>query len=139
MAFWTCCPECDATNYFEENDKQIFDCGFEGADDDDVRVSRCAALDMDEASGVGPVVDEGSKYRLGFLDAAHVADGIARDIDQSIVLEGLAQRCRDLAEQMRSFAGHGLSHVATSFDDLSGQATPPQGGFRATVKKLTSW
>lgn len=49
---------------------------------------------------------EVARYRLAFLDAAHAAETIASDMAQEGHDTLYAERCRELAQQMREFAGH---------------------------------
>ena len=95
------CPECGDTNYAEEDYKyRKFDCGFVGFYED--RKKRCG-----NPKGSAPAIPaEVARYRLALLDAAQAAETISNDMIANGVAPDYAGRCRELARQMRAFAGH---------------------------------
>ncbi|MBA2124700.1 hypothetical protein DLM45_00450 [Hyphomicrobium methylovorum] len=102
MQFQTC-PECGETNYEEDLDSlRTFDCGFMG--EFERRVSRCDSHERKAKEVTIPA--EVARYRLALLDAAQSADTIAADMSASDIDPIYVERCRDLARQMRAFAGH---------------------------------
>ena len=109
MAFERC-PECGETNYEEEYSHRTFDCGFVGLHS--TRSSRCD----NPKKKIRPVdiPAEVSRYRLAFLDAAQVADSIAADMMTDGQPAEFSARCRELAKQMREFAGHGTHDAGAS-------------------------
>jgi hypothetical protein len=121
MAFEKC-PECGETNYEEEYSYRTFDCGFVGFGS--VRSSRCERPRRQTATIDVPV--EVARYRLALLDAAQAADTIAADMTAESQSPAFAARCRELAAQMREFAGH-TAH-GFSYSDM----TEPNFGPRRT-------
>ena len=96
------CPECGDTNYEEDADgDRTFDCGF--MSNDDQRTSRCDNPDP----SVPDVPAEIARYRLALFDCAQAADAIGNDMRAKGVAAEFAERCRELARQMREFAGDG--------------------------------
>lgn len=124
MAYWSECPICGEKNYYEYDGAQHFDCGFAGSVDQDTRVERCSARDLEPDAdaadeGAVPVADADiSDYRLAFLDAARVVESIAAEFAGGQGTGETASRCRDLAQQMRAFAGHGEAGT-TEFSELT--------------------
>ena len=101
MAF-TKCPECGETNHAEHSSFRTFDCGFQGWYD--TRNKRCG-----NPKGRAPAVSipaEVARYRLALLDAAQAAETIGHDMTEDGNSPEFAGRCRELARQMRAFAGH---------------------------------
>jgi hypothetical protein len=98
------CPICGETNFEESNSGlRVFPCGFQGSGFR--RVNRCHGLDESPRPEVS-IPDSINRYRLAFLDAAHAADTIAGDMTSENIPGDYARRCRELAQQMREFAGH---------------------------------
>lgn len=101
------CPECQETNFYEGDYKhRTFDCGFQSQYD--TRTKPCRSNDR-RAAGAGVPISiphEVARYRLALLDAAQAADAIAADMTAQGHENEFAERCRDLARQMREFAGH---------------------------------
>lgn len=125
------CPECGETNHHEVSGLRDFSCGFRAFYE--TRAAKCSR--QSRKQGPSPSPDqvmgyEAARYRLALLDAALVADTIATDIDADMAGDRRAAaysgRCRDLARQLRAFAGHAQAAGAT-FDDLAGN--PPKSGF----------
>lgn len=109
MAFEKC-PECGETNYEEDySNYRSFDCGFVGVGSR--RSNRCENPEKKIAPIDIPA--EVSRYRLAFLDAAQVADNIAGDMIAEGQSAEFSTRCRELAKQMREFAGHGPNSYAS--------------------------
>jgi hypothetical protein len=112
------CPECGETNYEEKYGHRTFDCGFVGLGY--TRSIRCGNPRKKIASIDIPA--EVSRYRLALLDAAQAAESIAADMMADNQSAEFAARCRELAKQMRNFAGHGQNNFSsTSF------RSPPTG------------
>ena len=132
------CPECGETNFYEGSySVRNFDCGFKGQWD--TRTARCDGRVRRPAAA--PVIsDEAARYRLALLDAAQVADTIGIDMTSCGNGGEFADRCHQLALQMRAFAGH--TTVGEKFDDLSarsGRWRKSGASFLAIVNKVRLW
>lgn len=128
MAEYSKCPECGETNYQEYLATRSFDCGFKGCFDE--RRARCGRKDKRKADDTAGATD--NRYRLALLDAAQVVDVIASDMTRDGTGGTYAERCRELARQMREFAGH--SRDAASFNDVS--ARKSGSGLKALVRRF---
>lgn len=105
MGEFTSCPECGDTNHDENwSNVRTFDCGFQGQLDR--RVTRCKRAKKVKQVVELVVDDRASRYRLALLDASQALDGIASDMQSSSVDNEHTTRCRELAQQMRTLAGH---------------------------------
>ncbi len=123
MAF-SKCPECGETNYEEDTDGlRIFDCGFES--EEERRVSRCDNPDP----RVQEIPAEIARYRLALFDCAQAAETIGNDMQAKGVAGEFTERCRDLARQMRDFAGNS--------DDFGGPGQGPGSGGTPASKVLS--
>jgi hypothetical protein len=100
------CPECGETNYAEDlSNFRSFTCGFQA-----YPRRRFAVCKQPSAKRIGVeriVNDTSSRYRLALLDAAQAADAVAADMEADGCEVIYIERCRELARQMRDFAGHG--------------------------------
>lgn len=141
MAYWKRCPECGETNYFESSYSQQFDCGFKGSSSWDTRERRCGGKAKSSAAkaGVGALSDDVSRYRLALLDAARVADMIASDIDRGGAPQEHAGRVRELAEQMRAFAGHSADAGSKNFEDFAGRTGRAGSALSRWVRRTRLW
>ena len=74
---------------------------------------------------------EVARYRLAFLDAAQVADTIASARMAEEQDNAFVDRCRELAKQMREFAGHGSNPT-----DFNEQHKQPRTNGRALSRLL---
>ena len=115
------CPECGETNYQENTlNYRAFDCGFEGYLGR--RHNRCEGTKKKPTISIPAEV---ARYRLAFLDATQVADAIAADMAaDGNENNAFAGRCRELARQMREFAGHtsGLADTGQNTGRGNGRA-----------------
>ena len=108
------CPECGETNYYESGySVRNFDCGFKGQWE--TRTARCGGK-VHRAAAAITISDEAARYRLALLDAAQVTDTIAADMVVAGQSTDYVDRLRQLARQIRAFAGH---VSPASFEDLS--------------------
>jgi hypothetical protein len=128
------CPECNETNWEESGSVRTFDCGFQGYWS--TRHRRCSAngtkrLPKQPAKSAA-INDEAARYRLALLDAAQAADGLASDMAAS-GQDQFASRCRELARQMRRFAGHDAD---ADFQGFGGQRSTT--GLVAIVRRMWS-
>lgn len=133
------CPECGETNYYQVGYIRYFDCGFAG-DKWDTRTARCAAFDDNPRPQAGqlPLIsDEAACYRLALLDGAQAIDGLAADMEADELSGNYAQSCRELAQQLRAFAGHdtGLGWFAGNRRRGRKRTT----GLLTVIKKVTPW
>ena len=109
------CPECGDTNYEEDIDgDRTFDCGF--MSNEDRRTARCDNPDP----SVREIPAEIARLRLALFDCAQVAETIGNDMRAKGVAGEFTERCRELARQMRDFAGSG--------DDFGGPGQGPGSG-----------
>lgn len=139
MSYWRKCPECGETNYYEYGFTQAFDCGFKGRNCEDRREARCNAggKSAKRSPAAVPVDAAAVRLRLALLDAAHVAETIANDMGRAGRDDDYAARCRELARQMRAFAGH--TDDTGSFDDVRTDERPAQNRLIEFVRKAKPW
>lgn len=138
MAFSTC-PECGESNYEEDDYSGIrsFDCGFES--ENDRRHSRCESKTRRRPNRPSVEPSDGaSRYRLALLDAAQVAEILANDMAAEGASTEHVSRCRELALQMRGFAGHsGTGPV--SFQDFTDVNTGSTSRVLAIIRRVKPW
>lgn len=86
------------------------------------------------------ISDEAARYRLAPLDAAQIADTIGMDMTSAGNAGEFADRCHQLALQMRAFAGH--TTYGSNFDDLSARSSRSRmrgTALMAFVRKVREW
>ena len=131
------CPECAETNYYLVGYTRCFDCGFQGFASR--REQRCGrpGKSRRQAATETPLDAGAVRYRLGLLDAAHVADMLATDMSLNGCGEEYVNRCAELARQMRAFAGH--TEAVATFDGAPGRRSWSGRRFLAVVRRVRSW
>ena len=133
------CPICGETNFEEDVvQERSFECGFSSLKDR--RTSQCQTPKEDRnpsTSRPAATNDEAARYRLALLDAAQVADVLAADMSTAGQDARFVDRCRELARQIRAFAGH--TSDAGSFADRHARHKAPEKGLIAFIQRAKPW
>lgn len=131
------CPECGSTNFEEDDDEErFFDCGFQSVGER--RSARCDKPDPSHRKAAAPAADsEAARYRLALLDAAQVVDVLGSDMTSAGQDPRFVERCRELARQIKAFAGH--TDAAASFDDRNGGHKAPDKGLATFMQRMKPW
>jgi hypothetical protein len=129
------CPECQETNYSERIYTRSFACGFKSQFDE--RQALCGAQRQrpQKRTDTATFNDEAARYRLALLDAAQATDLLATDMAMGDQDKAYVARCRELARQMRTFAGH-IGASARMDDAARASATASGNSALAFVHRM---
>jgi len=81
---------------------------------------------------------EVARYRLSLLDAAQSLDAMANDMDARNVADFPA-RCRELARQMREFAGHTVDGAGSNQEFQGGKTAATGTALMRMLRKARPW
>ena len=140
MSYFSQCPECGETNHHQRGmyGNRYVECGFQ-SDHIGNRTAKCDRKRKGTSNAQKrqqPLPDDSAaRYRLALLDAAQVVDTVAADMHAAAQSREFVNRLRELATQMRSFAGHS---AGATFDDLSARTQkPPSSALMTILRRAT--